>query len=154
MDYSKHGIDKKKRQIQSSVPKAGKKLNFTIFRVIIIAILLVAVVGVSAGVGGIKGVIDSAPEINIDDVAPKAFKSYLYNQDGSTAVELAETGANRIEIGIDGMSENLQNAFIALEDERFRDHNGIDMKGILRAFVVGVKNGNFSRVPVRLHSSF
>lgn len=144
MDYSKHGIDKKKRQIQSSVPKAGKKLNFTIFRVIIIAILLVAVVGVSAGVGGIKGVIDSAPEINIDDVAPKAFKSYLYNQDGSTAVELAETGANRIEIGIDGMSENLQNAFIALEDERFRDHNGIDMKGILRAFVVGVKNGNFS----------
>ena len=88
--------------------------------------------------------IDSAPEINIEDVAPKAFKSYMYNQDGSTAVELVETGSNRIEVEIDEMSEHLQNAFIALEDERFRDHNGIDMKGILRAFVVGVKNGNFS----------
>lgn len=144
MDYSKHGINKKKRQIHSSVPKAEKKLNFTIFRVVIIAILFIAVIGVSAGIGGIKGVIDSAPEINIEDVAPKAFKSYMYNQDGSTAVELVETGSNRIEIGIDEMSEHLQNAFIALEDERFRDHNGIDMKGILRAFVVGVKNGNFS----------
>lgn len=144
MDYSKHGINKKKRQIRSSVPKAEKKLNFTIFRVVIIAILFIAVIGVSAGIGGIKGVIDSAPEINIEDVAPKAFKSYMYNQDGSTAVELVETGSNRIEVEIDEMSEHLQNAFIALEDERFRDHNGIDMKGILRAFVVGVKNGNFS----------
>lgn len=144
MDYSKHGINKKKRQIRSSVPKAEKKLNFTIFRVVIIAILFIAVIGVSAGIGGIKGVIDSAPEINIEDVAPKAFKSYMYNQDGSTAVELVETGSNRIEVEIDEMSAHLQNAFIALEDERFRDHNGIDMKGILRAFVVGVKNGNFS----------
>ena len=144
MDYSKHGINKKKRQIRSSVPKAEKKLNFTIFRVVIIAILFIVVIGVSAGIGGIKGVIDSAPEINIEDVAPKAFKSYMYNQDGSTAVELVETGSNRIEVEIDEMSEHLQNAFIALEDERFRDHNGIDMKGILRAFVVGVKNGNFS----------
>lgn len=144
MDYSKHGIKKKKRQIRSSVPKAEKKLNFTIFRVVIICILLVAVAGISAGIGGVKGIIDSAPDINIEDVAPKAFKSIMYYEDGSKAVELVETGSNRIEVDITEMSEYLQNAFVALEDERFWQHNGIDTQGILRAFVVGVKNGNFS----------
>ena len=36
------------------------------------------------------------------------------------------------------------NAFVAIEDERFWEHNGIDAKGILRAFFVGIKNRNFS----------
>ena len=85
MDYSKNGIKKKKRQIRSSVPKAEKKLNFTIFRVVVISILLVAVAGVSAGIGGVKGVIDSAPEVTVDEVAPQAFKSYLYSEDGALA---------------------------------------------------------------------
>ena len=34
----------------------------------------------------------------------------------------------------------LQKAVIAVEDERFYLHNGIDAKGIVRAFVVGVRN--------------
>ena len=144
MDYSKNGIKKKKRQIRSSVPKAEKKLNFTIFRVVVISILLVAVAGVSAGIGGVKGVIDSAPEVTVDEVAPQAFKSYLYSEDGALARELVETGSNRIEVDISEMSLYLQNSFIALEDERFREHNGIDLQGIMRAFVVGVTNGQFS----------
>ena len=42
------------------------------------------------------------------------------------------------------MSKDLQNAFIALEDSRFWTHDGIDPQGIVRAFVVGIKNFNFS----------
>ena len=43
---------------------------------------MVAVIGVSAAIGGVKGIIDSAPDINVDDIAPDGFKSYMYLQDG------------------------------------------------------------------------
>ena len=38
------------------------------------------------------------------------------------------------------MPQNLQNAFIAIEDERFYSHNGIDLYGIVRATFLGIKN--------------
>ena len=38
----------------------------------------------------------------------------------------------------------MQHAFVAIEDERFYDHNGIDLRGIIRAAVKGVTTGHFS----------
>lgn len=144
MDYSKRGIKKKKKQIRSTAPKAEKKLRFTAFRAVIICILLIAVGGVSAAIGGIKGVVDSSPEVNPEDIAPDAFKSYIYDQNGNELLELSDYDANRIEVDITQISKELQNAFIALEDSRFWTHDGIDPQGIVRAFVVGIKNFNFS----------
>lgn len=144
MDYSRRGIKKKKKEIRSSAPKAEKKLRFTVFRAVIICILLIAVGGVSAAVGGIKGIVDSAPEVVPEDIAPEAFKSYIYDQDGNELLELSDYDANRIEVDISEISQDLQNAFVALEDERFWTHDGIDPQGIVRAFVVGIKNFSFS----------
>ena len=42
------------------------------------------------------------------------------------------------------LPDDLVNAFIAIEDSRFYEHNGIDLKGILRAAYVGITNGRFS----------
>ncbi len=36
---------------------------------------------------------------------------------------------------IDEIPTDLQHAFVAIEDERFYEHNGIDIKGIVRAGV-------------------
>ena len=141
MDYSKHGIEKKKYNLRSSAKRARKKAGFTIFRVFIVCFILVAVVGVSAGIGGFRGIIDSSPELNLNDIAPKGFKSYIYSKDGELEHEIVGANSNRIYVSIDEINENVQNAFIALEDERFRTHNGIDPKGIVRAFFVGLANG-------------
>lgn len=41
--------------------------------------------------------------------------------------------------------KDLQHAFVAIEDSRFYKHNGVDIQGIIRAFVVGITHGgNFS----------
>ncbi len=42
---------------------------------------------------------------------------------------------------MDQIPTDLANAFVAIEDERFYQHNGIDIMGILRAGVTAVKTG-------------
>lgn len=40
----------------------------------------------------------------------------------------------------------ISKAFIAIEDERFRKHNGVDTQGVLRALTIGIKNkGDFTQ---------
>ena len=72
MDYSKHGTHKKTKNIRSGIPKAKHKVSFNIFRIFIFCLIAVAVMGISAGFGGLKGVLDSAPEISVRMLCRKA----------------------------------------------------------------------------------
>ena len=44
-------------------------------------------------------------------------------------------------VTIDQIPLDLQHAVVAIEDERFYEHNGIDIRGILRAGIKGIANG-------------
>ena len=46
---------------------------------------------------------------------------------------------------MDKIPKNLANAFVAIEDERFYQHNGIDIKGIIRAGVQVIKDRRLSQ---------
>ena len=90
---------------------------------------------------------DNSPDISPEDVRPKGYTTLVYADDGSTEIErFVEAGSNRIYKSIDEIPKNLQHAFVAIEDERFYEHNGIDPQGILRAAVTGLASGgNFSQ---------
>ncbi len=47
----------------------------------------------------------------------------------------------RIPVSLNDASENLINAFLAAEDDRFYEHPGVDYQGLLRAAIVFVKTG-------------
>ena len=66
---------------------------------------------------------------------------------------LVMEGSNREEVSFDQLPDDLVNAFIAIEDSRFYEHNGIDLKGILRAAYVGITSGRFLKVPAQSPSS-
>jgi penicillin-binding protein 1A len=144
MNYGKKGASDKQKALTSTTAKVGKKLSVTIFKAFVVCFLAVAVIGSCAGIGIIRGVIDNAPEISTYDVTPKKYSTSVYDQDGNEITKLVATGSNRVSKSIDEIPENLQNAFVAIEDERYWEHNGIDIKGIIRAGVVGITNGKFS----------
>ena len=145
MDYSKHNNEKKRKKIRSNAAKSRKKVSFNIFRFTVLAILLIIVVGAAAAIGGFKGVIDSAPDISASDVMPSKLKSVMYYPDGQEAVELVGAQSNRTIASIKDIPDCVPQAFIAIEDNRFYEHNGIDPKGIVRALFVGLSHGgNFS----------
>lgn len=55
--------------------------------------------------------------------------------------KLIAEDSNRVPVTMDQIPTDLANAFVAIEDERFYQHNGIDIMGILRAGVTAVKTG-------------
>jgi membrane peptidoglycan carboxypeptidase len=66
--------------------------------------------------------------------------SYVYAADGKTLIAMMYD-ENRREIPLAQMSENMQKAIIAAEDQNFRRHQGVDLKGIARAFVANQNAG-------------
>ena len=141
MNYGKKDVSKKADKTSSKSTKVKKKYAVLFFKYFLIFLMVVVIIGACAGFGIVKGLIDSAPNISNIDVAPQGLATTVYAADGTETAKLVSKGSNREYINIDEIPLCLQNAFVAIEDERFYDHNGIDIIGILRAAFVGISNG-------------
>ena len=141
MNYSKKETSKKQKALRSKKKKVGKKLSVIFLKAFLVCMIAVGVIVACAGVGIIKGVIDNAPEITSESVIPKGFKSTVYDSKGNKMQELIASGTNRTMVTIDQIPKHVQDAFIAIEDERFYEHNGIDIQGIFRAGVTFITSG-------------
>ena len=144
MNYGKKGVRDKQKTLHSKSAKWGRKFALTFFNVILIVIIAAGILGISAGFGVFRGIIDTAPEIGNINVQPTGFSTFVYDIDGNQTAKLIAENSNRIPVTMDMIPENLAHAFVAIEDERFYEHNGIDIKGIIRAGVKGLTSGNFS----------
>lgn len=140
MNYGKKGVRKRQQALHAKSTKWARKIGFTFIQLCLIALIGAGIVGVSAGIGIFKGVLATAPDIGNIDVTPTGFSTFVYDIEGNQTAKLVSTDSNRIPVTIDMVPEDLQNAFVAVEDSRFYSHNGIDIKGILRAGVVGIQN--------------
>lgn len=144
MNYGKKGVREKQKTLHSKSAKWGRKFALTCFNVILIAIVVIGVLVVSVGFGVFRGIIDTAPDIGNINVQPTGFSTFVYDIEGNQTAKLIAENSNRIPVTMDMIPEDLAHAFVAIEDERFYEHNGIDIKGIIRAGVKGITSGSFS----------
>lgn len=140
-DYSRRGIKKKQRSLHIKSTKLIRKFLLAVLCLSLIGAIGVAGIGCALGFGIFKGVIDTSPSIDNVNVTPTGFSTFVYDNEGNQIAKLISQDSNRIPVTMDMIPENLANAFVAIEDERFYEHNGIDIKGIIRAAYVGVANG-------------
>jgi membrane peptidoglycan carboxypeptidase len=102
-----------------------------------VAFPVVAVGGLTARAGA--DVFDNLP--TDVEVLPAPQVSYVYASDGKT--QLAQFyDENRRNVAIAGVAVVMRQAMVAAEDSRFYTHNGVDMKGIARAFVNNQRGGD------------
>lgn len=144
MNYGKKSALKKSRQLSSKKIRISRKFSVFFFKTVLVCFFAFVVVGACAGFGVLRGVIDSAPNINDINASPTGFLSKVYDARGNETATLVASGSNRVYVTIDEIPEHTQHAFVAIEDERFYEHNGIDIKGIIRAGITGVTSGSFS----------
>lgn len=144
MNFGKRGIVKQAKTLNSGTSKWGKKLSLFGLYIMLSLIIGLVIIGASAGIGVFNGIIATAPDIGNIDVTPSGFSTFVYDTDGNQIAKLVSTDSNRIPVTMDMVPENLTHAFVAIEDARFYDHNGIDIQGIIRAAVKGITSGHFS----------
>jgi len=145
MNYGKKSTLKKEKKLLSKSTMIQKKFAVLFSKILLLFLIACTVVGVSSGYGIVMGIIHSAPNINDIDATPTGYLSTVLDTNGSQSATLVASGSNRVYVTIDKIPLNLQHAFVAIEDSRFYEHNGIDIKGILRAGITGLTSGNFSQ---------
>ena len=133
MNYGRRGIKKKQKSMKSPTTRMGKFFGVSLFTVAAFCVVLACSMGLCAGIGLFLGVVETAPDISNVDVSPAGFSTTVYDCEGNTLTKLVAENSNRVYVKLDKIPLNLQHAFVAIEDERFYTHNGIDIKGIMRA---------------------
>lgn len=117
--------EKKKAKLDKKIKKKKSKIRKAI-KIIILILLLAIVIVAGIAVGKVYEIFKSA-KLDMEQIAIKYENSIVKDRDGNTIAEL--TGdENRKVITISEMSEYLPKAFVAIEDERFYDHEGVDIK--------------------------
>ena len=105
------------------------------FKILFGLIIFLIVTAVGVAIGFFTANINAKPDIS-EDILPPA-SSQIYDSAGN---EIANIHAveNRMPVKIEQVPLNLQHAFIAVEDNRFYEHKGIDPKGLMRAFYANI----------------
>lgn len=145
MNFGYSHVAQKRKGLVSKKAKRVTGFLMACLKMSLYLIILAAVTACFFGLGIMKGIIASAPDIQTLNVTPTGYSTTIYDSDGNVLTKLLKKGSNREEISIDEIPLCLQYAFIDIEDERFLDHNGIDIKGIIRAGYVAISSHDFSQ---------
>ncbi len=144
MNYGKKGVRERQKALNSKSSKWGRKLTLSSVKLVLIAAIALFILAAATGIGMFKGIIASTPQIQISVLVPTGQASIVYDNAGNEIDRFVGSNANRTIVTMDQVPEHLGQAFVAIEDERFYQHNGIDLKSILRSGYQFIKSG-FSR---------
>ena len=133
----------KRRGRQPDKAKGSRRKKSSVWKVILASLILCLLAAAGTGAYILKGIIDQAPDITALSLRPEGFATTIYDSAGNETERLVMEGTNREEASYEEFPEDLVNAFIAIEDERFWTNKGIDIRAILRA-VKGVLTRNSS----------
>lgn len=128
MDKSSNTKQQKRRPVKKNGSSAGR-----IFMGFII-VILVMITGI--GCGFLTASMNTKPDLASDIQPPASSQIYDINGNEIANVHAAE---NRRPVKISQVPKDLQNAFVAVEDNRFYEHMGVDPRGIMRALWSNVR---------------
>ncbi|MGV8145707.1 MAG: transglycosylase domain-containing protein [Alkaliphilus sp.] len=133
---------RKNTQENEKKDKKNKTKKISIFRVLIVLIFLGAFAAGGALLGYVASIINDTPPINTTNISELLYvTSYILDSEGNV-IEQIKGESHRTIISLNEIPQILQNAFIAIEDERFHSHFGIDPKRILGAAWTNFRTGS------------
>jgi len=133
MDYSKQGNKKRKKGSKQRATKSRNKIGVLIFRVLISLFIIASFGAVGLVFGAYIGIIENVEAIDsYRAVLPSDAISIVFDRDGNE-IDRFIGSENREFVTLREIPVNMRNAIIAIEDERFYSHNGVDLRSIARA---------------------
>ena len=113
------------------------------FKIFFITTVIGLIIGGIISVAAVLGFFGNISDIDIDKLTMD-YSSQVYYTDSATGEEkeLVNLSSieNRVWVSIDDIPKSLQDAIVSIEDERFYEHSGFDLKRTAKAFFVYVYN--------------
>jgi penicillin-binding protein 1A len=118
-----------------------RKLTIILTWATIFIMILSLVIG-GIGINYIRNVASNSPELNPDDFTA-AQSSKIYDSEGNIIANIGLQIRENIEF--DDLPQNVVDAFVAIEDSRFFEHNGFDIPRFTKAIFENLKTMSFSQ---------
>ncbi len=133
MNYSTQNNRRNVRGVKSGAKRVKNKVGIIVFRVVVALVLVGGFALAGLGIGAYMGILENAPKLNSIAKSQESFTTIIYLESTGEEIDRLDGGESREYVTIDKIPINLQHAFIAIEDERFYDHDGVDYQGFIRA---------------------
>ncbi len=138
MNYGRRGLQSGRKKLSSHGDKLEHAFSINILRIVLLSLIFLLVCSISLGLGVFRGILATTPDVSEANIMPVGYATYIYDGNGNMIQKLTGSNANRVAVSISDIPLNMQHAIVAIEDERFYEHNGIDIKGIVRAGANGL----------------
>ncbi|MGY1461308.1 PBP1A family penicillin-binding protein [Bacillus toyonensis] len=127
-----------KNQTEETNKEKKPKKKGSFFKKFLIGCLLLGIVGLVAGVSAFFVMVKDAPKLDKSKLVNPLSTKFL-DKDGKFFYEYG--AEKRTHVTYDQIPKVVENAFLATEDSRFYDHNGIDFKRTTKAVMENVTGG-------------
>ncbi len=112
----------------------------TCVKVVFLVVVAVIVVGIGSVFGVASSYLNTAPELDTDRIEDQNLSSFIYDE-RDNLLAIYSGSENREMANLEDIPKSLQDAFIAVEDIRFYEHNGVDFRRLVGAFVSSMTAG-------------
>jgi len=129
--------------LKMSNKKTQKKRKIFSWYYIIIFALILITIGFGTGLGVFLYYVKDAPEFDPTKLKPSE-TSIVLDQNGQVIAEL-HGEQNRKPVPLEKVPKDLINAFIAIEDQYFYSHKGINIRSIIGSLITNMLHGDIKR---------
>jgi penicillin-binding protein 1A len=106
--------------------------------------MLVLILGLLCSVTFVLGLVTAVGEElpTLDEMTrrPEAQNGYIYAGDGTTVLAVLRGDESRVVVGSSEIAPIMKQAIVSVEDKRFWEHRGVDLRGVLRAVWADIRN--------------
>lgn len=154
MNFNAESVEYELEHAAHRSRKMTSRLILHALKLMVLLAVLAAAIGGSFIYGTVKGIVDQSPEAESLTISPLGIASTLYDRNGQAVETLIKSGSNRDPVAYSAVPQDLIDAFVAIEDERFWTHEGVDIRGVLRSMASlllrGKINGGASTITQQL----
>lgn len=141
MENNTKQIKKNVKPIKTKKPRR-KMSKLNLWATIIAVIVCIGLIGVTIGLITVANMLRTKPELDVSKFT-NSESSVIYDENGDMVAELGAT--IRENVSYNELPQILVDAFVAVEDSRFFEHNGFDVPRFTKALLSNIKTRSFSQ---------
>ncbi|HEU5138912.1 MAG TPA: PBP1A family penicillin-binding protein [Bacillales bacterium] len=130
--------ERRKAQTKAQSKKSNKINKGGLFKKIVLALCIVIGLGIIGGGIAVYAIIQDAPELK-PALLDSPLTTTIYDKDNHKVETIFGT-QNRVKVNISDVPKTLKQAFVSIEDRRFYDHFGIDIRRIVGAAIEDIQH--------------